>query len=87
MLVDGEKALFIGGMSKEGNMKFSVRCSPIFIKIHNGKGTNMIIKEINNRFGGSGGGHSLAGGMRIDLEKYPLFTREIDDIINSIKKS
>ena len=36
---------------------------------------------------GSGGGHGLAGGMRIDLEKYPLFTKEIDDIINSIKNN
>jgi len=86
-IYDEEKALFIGGMSKEGNMKFSVRCSPIFIENHDGKGTNVIIKEINNRFGGSGGGHGLAGGMRIDPEKYPLFTREIEDIINSIKNN
>ena len=86
-IYDEEKALFIGGMSKEGNMKFSVRCSPLFIKIHNGKGTNVIIKEINHRFGGTGGGHGLAGGMRIDLEKYPLLTKEIDDIINSIENN
>ena len=86
-IYDEEKALFIGGLSKEGDMKFSVRCSPIFIDNHEGNGTNVIIKEINNRFGGSGGGHGLAGGMRIDSEKYPLFTKEIDDIINSIKNN
>lgn len=86
-IYDEEKALFIGGMSKEGDMKFSVRCSPIFIENHNGNGTNVIIKEINNRFGGSGGGHGLAGGMRIDIEKYPMLTKEIDDIINSIRNN
>ena len=83
-IYDEKKALFIGGMSKEGDMKFSVRCSPIFIENRDGNGTNIIIKEINSRFGGSGGGHGLAGGMRIDPEKYPLLTKEIDDIINSI---
>nr|QEE15167.1 DHH family protein [Candidatus Prometheoarchaeum syntrophicum] len=86
-IYDEEKALFIGGMAKEGNMKFSVRCSQLFIKNHNGKGTNAIIKEITNRFGGSGGGHGLAGGMRIDPENYPLLTNEIDDIINSINNN
>jgi nanoRNase/pAp phosphatase (c-di-AMP/oligoRNAs hydrolase) len=86
-IYDEEKALFIGGMAKEGNMKFSVRCSPLFIKNHDGKGSNVIIKEINNRFGGTGGGHGLAGGMRIDPEKYPLLTKEIDDIINSINNN
>ena len=65
-------------------MKFSVRCSSEFIKNHDGKGANVIIREINNQFGGTGGGHGLAGGMRIDPEKFPLLKQEIDEIIDSI---
>jgi len=79
-IYDPLKALFIGGVEK-GSLKFSLRCSQAFIDAHHGHGANVIIKQIVELFGGSGGGHGLAGGIRLSPEQLPNVIEKIDVII------
>jgi len=82
-IYDPSKCLFIGGL--DGNkVKLSVRCSPEYIEAHQGKGANQIIYEICRVIGGKGGGHPLAGGIRMTPENLVQLKSTIDNIIATL---
>lgn len=80
-----DKMLFIGGMNDPEEYKFSVRCTPKFINEHQGHGAVHLIKEFTAKFGGSGGGHGLAAGIRIPPALFQTLTENIDMIIENFK--
>ena len=82
-IYDPSKMLFIGGETN-GEIKFSVRTTPQFIQAHNNSGANIVIKKIMEQIGGNGGGHGLAGGIRLELNLLQLLTEQIDSIINNL---
>ncbi|WP_371802589.1 DHHA1 domain-containing protein [Candidatus Lokiarchaeum ossiferum] len=82
-IYDPSKMLFIGGETK-GEFKFSVRTTSQFIESHNNSGVNIVIKKIMDQIGGDGGGHGLAGGIRIPLELLQPLMEQIDSIINNL---
>ena len=63
------KILFLGGET-DGAMKFSVRCMNEFLASHEGKGAKEVIEQITEKYGGAGGGHALAGGIRLSFEEF-----------------
>ncbi|MHA1647937.1 MAG: DHHA1 domain-containing protein [Promethearchaeota archaeon] len=82
-IYDIQKVIFVGGENK-GDLKLSVRCTPEFISKHNGNGANVIIKHLIAKIGGEGGGHGLAGGMRIRPEKKQDLLNIVDGIIDTL---
>ncbi|MHA1782661.1 MAG: DHH family phosphoesterase [Promethearchaeota archaeon] len=42
---------------------------------------NNVITRIKEEFGGSGGGHKLAGGIRISVPSYKQLIKRIDEIL------
>ncbi|MHA1521095.1 MAG: hypothetical protein ACTSRK_13005 [Promethearchaeota archaeon] len=78
------KMLFIGGQTPEGIYKISVRCTPEFIAAHNQHGAVHAILAFTKQFGGSGGGHGLAGGIRLTPELYPILIQHVDKIIEGL---
>jgi single-stranded-DNA-specific exonuclease len=82
-IYDQNKILLIGGVTN-GDLKLSVRCSPTFIENHNNKGANVVIKHLIQKFGGNGGGHGLAGGLRVSPSILKPLSEQIDEIISSM---
>lgn len=81
-LLNPYKILFLGGMEKRSRtIKLSIRCSRKFLEKNNGIGVNKIISKIKEEFGGMGGGHKLAGGLRLSKPSYKLLKNKIDEII------
>ena len=81
-LLDPYKVLFLGGEEmKNHTIKLSIRCSRKYLKQNNDKGINTIINRIKDDLGGMGGGHKLAGGIRLSI---PSFNRLKDNIDNYI---
>ena len=81
-LLDPYKILFLGGEEKKNNtIKLSIRCSRKYLEQNHGEGVNMIINRIKEDLGGMGGGHKLAGGLRLSI---PSFKRLKDNIGNYI---
>ena len=76
-IFDSRKMLFLVG-KEEDKIKFSVRCSRDFITSHNGDNSNIIIQRIKKDFNCSGGGHSLAGGFKINPNDYDRFKQSIE---------
>ncbi len=72
-----KKMLFLAGKEEE-KIKFSVRCSRVFIESHNGENSNTIIQRIKKDFNATGGGHTLAGGLKINPQDYERFKQEIE---------
>ena len=65
-LLDPFKILFLGGEEKKSRtIKLSIRCSKRFLEDNQGKGVNSVISRIISKYGGMGGGHKLAGGIRL----------------------
>lgn len=80
-LIPPTKMLFLGGLEKKTQMiKLSIRCSREYLKNNNG-GVNEIITRIKKAYGGTGGGHKLAGGLRLSIASYKLLKQNIDDFI------
>ncbi|MFX0081603.1 MAG: DHH family phosphoesterase [Candidatus Hodarchaeota archaeon] len=76
------KILFLGGLElKSGTIKLSIRCSRRYLEINNGNGVNKIISRIKNELGGVGGGHKLAGGIRLSKPSYNRLKDRIDEFI------
>ncbi|MFX1410196.1 MAG: DHHA1 domain-containing protein, partial [Promethearchaeota archaeon] len=72
-ILNPNKILFLGGLEKKsGTIKLSIRCSRKYIEKNKGIGVNKIITKIKNELGGVGGGHKLAGGLRLSI---PSFAR------------
>ncbi|MFX1376020.1 MAG: DHH family phosphoesterase [Promethearchaeota archaeon] len=76
------KILLLGGLEmKSGTIKLSIRCSSKYLEKHNGNGVDKIISNIKNELGGVGGGHKLAGGIRLSKPSYNRLKTRIDDFI------
>lgn len=81
-VVDPYKVLFLGGEEKKNHMmKLSIRCSRTFLKQANNKGVNSIISQIKDDLGGMGGGHKLAGGIRLSMASFKRLKETIDSYI------
>jgi ribosomal protein S13 len=81
-LFDPNKVLFLGGLEKKsGTIKLSVRCSRKYLDKNKTNGINKIITKIKREFGGVGGGHKLAGGIRLSSPSYNLLKNKIDEFI------
>jgi len=81
-LFDPYKILFLGGLEmKSGTIKLSIRCSRKYVQSNNGEGVNKIISKIKNELGGVGGGHKLAGGIRLSKPSYNRLKTKIDEFI------
>jgi len=83
-LTNPEKMLFLGGLEKKTQMiKLSIRCSRKFIEINRGVGVNKVITQIKDELGGNGGGHKLAGGIRLSKPSFNKLKSNIDQYIQS----
>ncbi len=81
-LFDPHKVLFLGGLEKKSDtIKLSVRCSRKYLEKNKTNGINKIITNIKREFGGVGGGHKLAGGIRMSKPSYNLLKKRIDEFI------
>jgi single-stranded DNA-specific DHH superfamily exonuclease len=81
-LFDPSKILFLGGLEKKsGTIKLSIRCSREYLEKNKRNGVNKIISTIKKELGGVGGGHKLAGGIRLSKPSYDLLKNRIDELI------
>jgi len=81
-LLDPYKILVLGGEEKKSRtIKLSIRCTRKFLAENKGVGINSIISKIKGEYGGMGGGHKLAGGIRLSKPSYNLLKNKIDDFI------
>ncbi len=81
-LLDPTKVLVLGGEEqKSRTIKLSIRCSRQFLEQNRGEGVNKLIERIKVDFGGMGGGHKLAGGIRLSKPSYSLLKTKIDEYI------
>jgi RecJ-like exonuclease len=79
-LFDPNKMLFLGGLERKTQMiKLSIRCSRKFIKNHKNCGVSNVITNIKEKLGGNGGGHKLAGGIRLSQASFKLLKQNIDN--------
>ncbi|MEJ2278305.1 MAG: DHHA1 domain-containing protein, partial [Candidatus Lokiarchaeota archaeon] len=70
-ILDPYKMLFLGGEEKKSQtIKLSIRCTRKYLEQNNGIGVNKIISKIKENLGGMGGGHKLAGGIRLSKPSY-----------------
>ncbi|MBD3188334.1 hypothetical protein GF325_15980 [Candidatus Bathyarchaeota archaeon] len=85
-LLDASKILIISqAKMKNQDVKLSLRCTPEFVKEHHA-GIGTIIEELTNKFGGRGGGHDLAGGWNLPVEKFELLLKHHEGINEAIKE-
>ena len=78
-IIDKNKILFLGGLEKKsGTIKLSIRCSREYLKHNKDVGVNKIITKIKSELGGVGGGHKLAGGLRLSKPSYNRLKENID---------
>ncbi|MFX1417301.1 MAG: DHH family phosphoesterase [Promethearchaeota archaeon] len=81
-LFDPKKILFLGGLEKKsGTIKLSIRCSRKYLEKNKNKGVNKVITIIKKELGGVGGGHKLAGGIRLSKPSYNILKKRIDEFI------
>ncbi|MHA1749323.1 MAG: DHH family phosphoesterase [Promethearchaeota archaeon] len=80
-LLNPNKMLFLGGLEKKTQMmKLSIRCSSIYLE-NNELGVNKAISVIKENLGGTGGGHKLAGGIRLSVPSFKLLKERVDEFI------
>ncbi|MBD3255214.1 MAG: hypothetical protein GF383_08985 [Candidatus Lokiarchaeota archaeon] len=81
-LLDPYKVLFLGGEEmKNHTIKLSIRCSRKYLKNNDDIGVNTIITRIKEKLGGMGGGHKLAGGLRLSKPSYARLRKNIQKYI------
>lgn len=81
-LFNPDKILFLGGSEKKsGTIKLSIRCSRNFLNRDKDNGVNKIISRIKKELGGVGGGHKLAGGIRLSKASYNILKTKVDEFI------
>jgi len=81
-LLNPHKILFLGGVEKKTQMiKLSIRCSRKFLENNDDTGVNKVITRIKSELGGSGGGHKLAGGLRLSSPSFKLLKQKIEEYI------
>ena len=61
-------------------VKLSIRCSRKYLENAH-KGVNQVINTIKQKLGGTGGGHKLAGGIRLSIPSFKLLLEKIDEFI------
>jgi single-stranded DNA-specific DHH superfamily exonuclease len=77
-LLEPSKMLFLGGLEKKTQMvKLSIRCSRKYLE-NSQKGVNKVISTIKQNLGGTGGGHKLAGGIRLSIPSFKLLKESVD---------
>ena len=77
------KIILLGGLERKSQtIKLSIRCTRKFLKRNNGVGVNKLISKIINELGGTGGGHKLAGGIRLSRASYKRLKQNIDDYVS-----
>ncbi len=82
-LFDPHKIILLGGLERKSQtIKLSIRCTHKFLQKHNGVGVNKLISKVINDLGGTGGGHKLAGGLRLSRASYKRLKQNIDDYIS-----
>jgi single-stranded DNA-specific DHH superfamily exonuclease len=82
-LFDPYKIILLGGLERKSQtIKLSIRCTRKFLKRNNGVGVNKLISKIINELGGTGGGHKLAGGIRLSRASYKRLKENIDQYIS-----
>ena len=80
-LLNPDKMLFLGGFEKKSQMvKLSIRCSRKYLE-NNEMGVNKVINVIKGNLGGTGGGHKLAGGIRLSLPSFNILKQRVDGFI------
>jgi len=81
-LFNPKKILFLGGPEKKsGTIKLSIRCSRNYLDDNKTRGVNKIISSIKKELGGVGGGHKLAGGIRLSNPSYNILIKRADEFI------
>ncbi|MHA1273637.1 MAG: DHH family phosphoesterase [Promethearchaeota archaeon] len=81
-ILNPHKVLLLGGEETKNHMiKLSIRCTRKYLEEHDGIGANTIINRIKKEFGGMGGGHKLAGGIRLSIPSYKRLKSKIDELI------
>jgi hypothetical protein len=81
-LLDPNKILFLGGEEQKNHtIKLSIRCSRKYLEKHETGGVNVIIGKIKNDLGGMGGGHKLAGGLRLSKPSFNRLKKNISKYI------
>lgn len=81
-ILDPNKMLFLGGEEQRYHMiKLSVRCSNKYLEKNPGKGANYVIQNIKKDLGGIGGGHKLAGGIKISQNSFHILRENIDKFL------
>ncbi|MHA1148403.1 MAG: DHH family phosphoesterase [Promethearchaeota archaeon] len=79
-ILNPHKILFLGGEETKNHMyKLSIRCTRKYLKDNNGNGVNKVIRKIKDELGGMGGGHKLAGGIRLSIPSFKRLKANIDD--------
>ena len=82
-LLNSNKMLFLGGLEKKSQMvKLSIRCSRKYLE-NNELGVNKVISVIKEDLGGTGGGHKLAGGIRLSIPSFNILKQRIDGFLAS----
>jgi hypothetical protein len=82
-LFDPHKMIFLGGIEQKTQMiKLSIRCTWSYLEDHQNMGVNQVISRIKERYGGMGGGHKLAGGLRLSSASYQRLKENIDQILS-----
>jgi len=82
-LFDPYKIILLGGLERKSQtIKLSIRCTRKFLKRNSGVGVNKLISKIINELGGTGGGHKLAGGIRLSRASYKRLKQNIDQYIS-----
>jgi len=59
----------------------SIRCSRKYLEEHKENGVNSIINRIKEDLGGMGGGHKLAGGLRLSKTSFDLLKKDVSKYI------
>jgi single-stranded DNA-specific DHH superfamily exonuclease len=81
-LLDPHKVLFLGDEEmKNHTIKLSIRCSRKYLEEHKGNGVNLIIQKIKEDLGGMGGGHKLAGGLRLSKPSFDRLKKNVSKYI------
>jgi single-stranded DNA-specific DHH superfamily exonuclease len=81
-LLDPNKILFLGDEEKKNHtIKLSIRCSRKYLEEHKENGVNNIINRIKEDLGGMGGGHKLAGGLRLSKPSFERLKKTISKYI------
>ena len=81
-LLDPYKILFLGDEEhKNHTIKLSIRCTRKYLEKHESNGVNMVIQRIKEDLGGMGGGHKLAGGLRLSKPSFDRLKKNVSKYI------